>query len=100
MTGQPAIGRPPAVVEKPSERKLEKAMERIFRVKTVIRSARLVQFVRIHRIKIGSVHWVLDTRQIRRRLLPEPLFKVNRIEKGVTFHLFRVLSDSLISSNA
>lgn len=89
------------IIKKPSESKLEESIRfpvvEEFIVRLVgIRTSRIAEFVRIDRIKVGSVRWEFDSRDVRSHLAPETFVEVHLPEEGVTLHLLRVLAEAVL----
>lgn len=94
------------IIKKPSESKLEEAVESFpiieeFVVRLVgIRTSRIAEFIRIDRIKVGSVRWEFNSRDVRSHLASETFVEVHLPEEGVALHLLGILAEAILRAGA
>lgn len=94
------------IIKKPSESKLEEAVESLpviekFVVRLVgIRTSRIAKFVRIDWIKVGGVCWEFNPRDVRSHLASETFVEVHLPEEGVALHLLGILAEAVLRPGA
>lgn len=95
-----------AVVEEPPERELEEAVERLAVVQQLtvrlvgVGAARVAQLVGVHRVEVGRVGGVVDPRDVRRHLPPQPLFEVDAVQERVVLHLVGIFAEPRVLPGA